>query len=145
MPNIRWLLSVITRLHRFAYLATDGWVGARAFSMRFLLLFHTGRQTGLERITPLLCLAEGDRWIVVGSNAGDDRTPAWWLNLQHKPEATVQFRRARVPVTAREATGPEYEPLWQRLCDAYSYYDHYRERTQRHLPIVVLDRAVRQR
>jgi deazaflavin-dependent oxidoreductase (nitroreductase family) len=141
VPNIRWLLSLITRLHRFAYLATDGWIGSRTISMRFLVLFHLGRKTGLERITPLLCIVEDTRWIVIGSNAGDDRPPAWWLNLQHKPEVQVQYRRERVDVQAREVEDSEYDALWAKLQSAYPYYDNYRQRTDRKIPIVVLDRS----
>ncbi len=140
MPNIRWLIALITRLHRFTFLATDGRIGSSAFRMRFLLLGHVGRKSGLQRYTPLLCVEDEDRWIIVGSNGGDDRPPAWWLNVQTHPKAEVRYYRERVPVTAREAGESEYEALWAKLQQSYAFYDNYRTRTTRKIPVVVLER-----
>ncbi len=141
MPNIRWLLALITRLHRFVYLVSDGWIGSRALSMHFLLLFHVGRKTGLERITPLLCITENDRWIVVASNAGDERAPAWLFNLQECPEAKVRFGRDRATVKAREASGAEYDAMWAKLQDSYASYATSRENTKREVPVIALERS----
>lgn len=141
MPNIRWLISLITRVHRFVFLATDGRVGSSMLWMRFLLLGHVGRRSGLQRYTPLLCIEDGNRWIIVGSNGGDDRSPAWWLNLQSHPEAEVRCYRERITVKAREASDAEYEALWAKLQQAYSFYDNYRTRTDRKIPVVVLERC----
>lgn len=141
MPNIRWLIAFITKVHRALYLRTNGWIGARVLHMRFLLLTHRGRRSGLERVTPLLCVEDGHRWIVAASNGGDDREPAWWLNLQARPEAVVQFGGERTTVKAREASEAENAELWTRLEASYSYYDRYRERTSRHIAVVVLDRT----
>jgi len=140
MPNIRWLIALITRLHRFLFLATDGRIGSSALWMRFLLLGHTGRKSGIRRYTPLLCVEDEGRWIVVGSNGGDDRPPAWWLNLRANPEAEVRYYRERIAVEAREASEDEYEPMWARLQQSYSFYDDYRTRTDRKIPVVVLER-----
>ena len=81
MPNIRWLIALITALHRFVYRMSGGWIGGRLPGQRFLLLTTRGRRTGLERTQPLLYVRDGDDFVVVGSNGGDDRPPAWWLNL----------------------------------------------------------------
>jgi deazaflavin-dependent oxidoreductase (nitroreductase family) len=141
MPNIRWLIALITRAHRFVFVATSGWLGSWMLWMRFLLLVHTGRRSGLQRMTPLLCVEDENRWIVVGTNGGDDRPPAWCLNLQSHPEAEIRYFRNRIRVKAREASATEYEILWAKLQNSYSFYDNYRTRTDRKIPVVVLERC----
>ena len=141
MPNIRWLLALITAIHRTLYRATNGRIGARTGGVDVLLLETVGRRTGRRRRTPLLYLRDGANWVVVASNAGDDREPAWWLNLQTRPDARIQVREQRHTIRARRATGDEGERLWPRLVAAYKGYDAYRERTRREIPIVVLEPA----
>lgn len=141
MPNIRWLLALITHVHRFLYRATGGRIGARLANVDVLLLETVGRKTGQVRTTPLLYVRDGQRWVVVASNAGDARQPAWWLNLQSRPEARIQVRDEHHPVRARSATAEESEQLWPKLVAAYKYYDDYKERTSREIPIVVLEPA----
>lgn len=141
MPNIRWLLALVTRLQRFLYLKTDGAIGSSLGGMRILLLTSVGRRTGHQRITPLLFVEDGERFVVVASNAGDDRHPAWWLNLQANPDARVQIREGHHEVVARAASPEEVERLWPRLVEAYRPYEDYRRRTQREIPVVVLEPA----
>lgn len=141
MPNIRWLLALVTRLQRFLYLKTEGAIGGSMFGLRILLLTSVGRRTGHQRITPLLYVEDGDHWVVVASNAGDDRHPAWWLNLEANPRARVQVRGEHHEVLARRAEPEEEERLWPRLVDAYASFSRYREGTDREIPIVVLERA----
>lgn len=139
MPNIRWLLSLVTRIHRFVYLRSGGRIGHRLGGNPMLLLHTVGRKSGEPRITPLLYVPDGDRWLVVASNAGDDRPPAWWLNLRAQGRATIQVGTARHAVRAREA-GPEERPaLWKKACDAYPDYAEYEKRTSRRIPVVVLE------
>lgn len=140
MPNIRWLLALITRCHRFVYLRSGGWLGGRGPGKRFLLLWNTGRKTGQQRITPLLYVADGPRWIVVASNAGDPRPPAWWRNLEASPRTRIQVDRQRFDVRARRADATESARLWPLLESAYSYFPEYRARAGREIPIVVLER-----
>ena len=140
MPNVRWLLALITTVHRFLYRATGGRVGAKLAGQRMLLLEHVGRKTGRPRVTPLLYIEDGERLLLVASNAGDDRHPAWWLNLRERPEAVVQLGGSRVPVRARSAEGPERERLWPMLEACYPPYAEYRARTRREIPVVILER-----
>lgn len=141
MPNIRWLLALITSVHRFVYRVSGGRWGANLRGSRMLLLEHVGRRSGQSRSTPLLYIEDGPRWVVVASNAGDDRTPAWWLNLKHKPEAAVQVGREHHRVRAHEADISERERLWPLLEASYRHYADYRARTRREIPIVILERA----
>jgi deazaflavin-dependent oxidoreductase (nitroreductase family) len=139
VPNIRWLIALITALHRFVYQRSGGRIGGRLPGQRFLLLTTTGRRTGRERTMPLLYIPDGRGFVVVGSNGGDDRPPAWWLNLQAHPSARVQVDRQHHPVRARQARGAELDALWARLEESYRYYADYRRRTAREIPVVVLE------
>jgi len=140
MPNIRWLLTLITAVHRFLYRASGGLLGhSTVGGFRFLLLGCIGQKTGRERQIPLLYVKDGERFVVVASNAGDARAPAWWTNLLAKPDAWVQAGRERVAVRAREATPEESEALWPRLLESYRSYESYRERAGRQIPIVLLE------
>lgn len=139
MPNIRWLLALITAVHRFVYQQSGGRIGSRLPGQRFLLLTTIGRRTGRPRVMPLLYIRDGDRFVVVGSNAGDDRPPAWWRNLQAQPAAQVQAGREHHLVSAHRAQGAELDALWPRLDASYRYYADYRRRTPREIPVVVLE------
>jgi deazaflavin-dependent oxidoreductase (nitroreductase family) len=139
LPNIRWLLALITHVHRLLYTVTGGRIGGGALWFHFLMLETVGRKTGRVRRIPLLYLPDGERLVVIGSNAGDDRTPAWWLNLQAEPEATAQVGRRRLRVRGRAATPAERSALWPRLVAAYRWYDDYQRRTAREIPVVILE------
>lgn len=141
MPNIRWLLVLITRVHRALYRATGGRVGAKLFGIRVLLLTSVGRRSGLPRVSPLLYVPDEKGFVVIASNAGDERDPAWWLNLRARPEATVQAGRERCAVRAREASPEEDAQLWPRLVASYRFYARYRARAKRRIPIVILERV----
>jgi deazaflavin-dependent oxidoreductase (nitroreductase family) len=141
LPNIRWLIALVTKIHRGVYRVSGGRVGSGAFGMRFLLLRHLGRRTRRERITPLLYVSDADRWVVVASNGGDERDPAWWLNLKSHPAAQIQVGREHFRVAARAATDAECARLWPRLLAAYSSFELYRQRAKRPIPVVILERA----
>lgn len=121
------------------YRATRGRLFARIGRAPVLLLTTTGRQSGRERTAPVLYLADGERLVVIGSNAGNARPPAWTLNLKANPEAEVQVRGTRRRVRARFAEGAERDELWRRMNDQYGGFDDYRARTGRQIDLVVLE------
>jgi deazaflavin-dependent oxidoreductase (nitroreductase family) len=143
MPNIRWLLSLITRVQRWLYLRTNGAIGASIFGITMLLLTTVGRKSGRENQIPLLYIADGDRLVLIASNAGDARHPAWWHNLQANPRARVQVRGERFEVIAHTADAAERALLWPRLLATYRDFARYERKTagSREIPVVVLDRA----
>jgi len=141
MPNIRWLLALITRIHRFVYTKSGGRLGAKLLWMQMLLLVTVGRKSGREYRTPLLCIEDAGRLIVVASNGGDPRDPSWWLNLQARPDASVQNGRERFAVTWRKADEAEDADLWAKLTKAYAFFPQYREKASREIPIVILERT----
>jgi deazaflavin-dependent oxidoreductase (nitroreductase family) len=105
-----------------------------------LLLTTTGRRTGQSWTVPLLYQPDGDRWVIIASNGGNAKHPAWWLNLRAQPDASVQIGRERFPVTAVEAVGAERDSLWRRMADMYQGYDRYAQKTTRRIPVLVLQR-----
>ena len=102
------------------------------------LVEHRGRRTGRWRTTPLVYLRDGDRLVVVASQAGRSTHPLWYRNIEADPDVAVQVRGDRRPMKARTATAAERAELWPRLVDLYSDYDSYQSWTEREIPVVVL-------
>ncbi|HEV2745230.1 MAG TPA: nitroreductase family deazaflavin-dependent oxidoreductase [Rubrobacter sp.] len=128
-----------TRLHASLFRATNGRVGGRMFDSPVLLLVATGRKSSRMRTTPLLYLEDGSRYVIVASNGGAAKHPVWWLNLQAHPEATVEVGGRKTRVRATEARGGEKARLWEGLVRIYPSYEAYQKRTDREIPVVLLD------
>jgi F420H(2)-dependent quinone reductase len=99
-----------------------------------------GRKSGKHRSTPLGYLPFGNGFAVIASNAGSDRVPAWWLNLQAHPDAEVLADRTRHAVRGRVATASEDDTVWAEFARLNPGFDEYRNLTQRRIPVVVLER-----
>jgi deazaflavin-dependent oxidoreductase (nitroreductase family) len=104
-----------------------------------LLLTTVGRRSGRPRQVSLYYLEDGPNVVVVASNAGSDRDPDWWLNLQASPDAVAWLGPRRRRVRARRASPQELERIWPRLLQMYPAYETYRQRIGRELPVVVLE------
>jgi deazaflavin-dependent oxidoreductase (nitroreductase family) len=128
-------------LHRAIYRWSRGRVLGRSMGCEVILLTVSGRKTGQPRTVPIFGFAEGRTFVVVGSNAGKDRHPGWYLNLRDQPEAQLQVGGERFRVRAREATPTEREQLWPRLASQYGGYEVYRARTRREIPVLILERV----
>jgi deazaflavin-dependent oxidoreductase (nitroreductase family) len=126
--------------HTAVYRATRGVIGHRVPGLPpMLLLDHTGAKSGIERTTPLLYMKDGENVFIVASKGGYPKSPAWFHNLVANPETTVQIGAEKRPVRARVATDAERERLWPKAVDAYSGYADYQKRTDRKIPIVILE------
>jgi F420H(2)-dependent quinone reductase len=132
-------LKATGRLNIPLYRLSGGRIGGRLGRAPILLLTTVGRKSGEPRTAPLVFLPDGERMIVIGSNAGNPRPPAWALNLAANPEAEVQVRRERTPVRARIAEGAEHDELWRRMNEQFSGFDTYRDRTSREIRLFVLE------
>jgi deazaflavin-dependent oxidoreductase (nitroreductase family) len=121
------------------YRASGGRFGARMGKAPILLLHHVGRQSGKQRVSPVLYLDDGERLVVVASKGGTDRNPAWFHNLMGTPEVEVEVGRARRQVRARRASDEERAALWPRLVEMYPSYENYQRQTDRVIPVVVLE------
>ena len=127
--------------HIDRYRATDGEEGHDWQGTQTLLLTTTGRKSGEERTTPLIYGRRGDDYMIVASKGGADEPPAWYLNLQEKPEAEIQVKADVFKVSARDA-GPDEKPeMWKTMTAEWPAYDEYQQKTDREIPVVVLERA----
>jgi deazaflavin-dependent oxidoreductase (nitroreductase family) len=120
---------------------TGGLLGRRLVDNDILLLTTRGRSTGREHTVPLLYLGDGDHLVVIASYGGRDRHPEWYSNLLDEPSVTVQIAGRRRAYRARAATEEERETWWPRVVSAYSDYAVYQGRTDRQIPVVMLDPA----
>jgi deazaflavin-dependent oxidoreductase (nitroreductase family) len=137
MPG-KTMMRMISGTHEFWYRLSGGLIGGRVGGLPILLLTTTGRKSGKKRTMPLVYLQDGDDIVIIASNGGSDRHPAWWLNLKDKPEAEVQVGRDAKSVTAEKATGEERDRLWRQVVEMYKGYDEYRQMTEREIPVVIL-------
>jgi deazaflavin-dependent oxidoreductase (nitroreductase family) len=132
-------LRLTGKLNVPVYRLTGGRIGGRLNRAPVLLLTTTGRKSGQPRTAPVLYLEEGDDYVVINTNAGNERTPAWSLNLKANPDAEVEVGRRRIPVRARIAAGEEREELWRRHMRQYEGWDYYDEKLDREISVFVLE------
>jgi len=105
-----------------------------------LLLDTVGRKSGQPRTNALTYFPKGDSYVVIASVLGEARDPAWWLNLRAAPDTRIQIGRERIGVRAREAEGSERGQLWSEVVAKAPDYAEYQARTERRIPVVVLER-----
>ena len=128
--------------HINAYLETDGERGHDwKNGAPTLILTTVGRKSGEERLSPLIYGMAGDNPMIVASKGGAPEHPAWYLNLRDNPQVQVQIRGDKFDATARDATPEERPELWKQMTEIWPDYDSYQERTDREIPIVILERT----
>ena len=145
IPNLNpkdVLAKVITTIHRTLYDLSNGRIGGDLLQMPVLKLTTTGRKSGQRRTTMLTAAHElGDSAVIVASYGGDDRHPAWYLNLVDDPEVEVEMRGTSRPMRARVVSGAERDQLWAEITRRHRNYADYQRRTKREIPVIVLDPA----
>jgi deazaflavin-dependent oxidoreductase (nitroreductase family) len=134
------VLNRLMKGHTAVYRATGGLVGHRfPGAPPMLLLDHVGAKSGVKRTTPLVYVKDADDVVIVASKGGHPRHPAWYHNLRAHPDVVVQIGSERRPVRARVATERERGRLWEKAVATYGGYRGYQERTDREIPLVVLE------
>jgi deazaflavin-dependent oxidoreductase (nitroreductase family) len=127
--------------HVDKYEATDGEEGHDWQGTVTLILTTKGRRSGEQRKTPLIYQEHDGDYLVVASKGGADAPPAWYLNLSENPEVEVQVKGDKFTARARDA-GPDEKPeMWRTMTATWPAYDQYQEKTEREIPVVVLERA----
>ncbi len=128
--------------HVDRYLETDGADGYHWNGTEILILFTTGHKSGKPRRHALIFRTWGDdAYLVVASKGGNDAPPAWFRNLEADPNAEVQIKADRFPVRARVAADDEKPAMWDRMLEVWPDYAEYQKKTDRVIPVVVLERA----
>jgi deazaflavin-dependent oxidoreductase (nitroreductase family) len=134
------VLKSMNAVHRAMLKVTGGRIGREVSGMPVVELITTGRRSGQPRAVMLTSpLRDGDAYVVVASRGGDDRHPAWFLNLRDDPHVQVSVQNGpRVPMDASVATPEERARLWPQIAGKYQNYAGYQKRTEREIPLVLL-------
>ncbi len=131
-----WNASIIEEFR-----ANGGKVGG-PFEGRTLLLLHTtGAKTGQARTNPVAYMADGDRFVIFASKAGAPTNPDWYHNLIAHPDVTIEVGTETFPARARVTTGDEHDELWTRQVKLIPAFGEYQSKTERTIPVVVLERT----
>jgi deazaflavin-dependent oxidoreductase (nitroreductase family) len=134
--------SLFGERHVQRYRETDGEVGHRwKRGSKILLLTTKGRKSGEPRTRPLIYEQDGDRYVIVASKGGAPAHPGWYKNLQKDPHVELQVLDEVFPARAHTAEGEERERLWQLVNEQWPDYDSYQAKTEREIPVVVLERT----
>ena len=128
--------------HVRRYRETGGEVGHKwREGSTTLLLTTKGRTSGEPRTTPLIYAQDGDRYVIVASKGGAPEHPGWYRNLAKDPNVELQVKDEVFPARAHVAEGEERERLWRKANEVWPHYDEYQTKTDREIPVVVLERA----
>jgi deazaflavin-dependent oxidoreductase (nitroreductase family) len=121
--------------------ANAGKVGGPFEGAPVILLHHKGAKTGTERVSPLVYQPVGEAFAIFGSKGGAPTNPDWYHNLLAHPRTTVEVGTDTIAVTAREATGAERDPIWEKQKQLMSGFADYERATTRTIPVIVLERS----
>jgi deazaflavin-dependent oxidoreductase (nitroreductase family) len=134
----RW----VNVIHRTIYNVSGGRVGGKGYGMPVVQLCTVGRKSGKRRMTMLTSpVQEGDKVVLVASYGGDDRNPTWFLNLRDNPDVELTMHGKTRAMKARVASSDEKAELWPKVVAAHKGYGQYQTRTEREIPLVILEPA----
>lgn len=129
-------------VHRALVTASKGRIGGTGFGMPVVILTTTGRKSGKERTTMLTTpVHDESRVVLVASYGGDDRHPAWFLNLRENPAVELELKGKKRSMRAHVASADERATLWPQVVESYKGYAQYQTRTDREIPLVILEPA----
>lgn len=134
-------LRLAGKLNIPLYRISGGRIGGKVGRAPVLLLTTTGRKSGQQRTAPVVYLADGANLVLINTNAGNAKIPAWSFNLKANPEAEVELGREHRRVRARVAAGEERAELWRKHIEQYAGFDDYKEKLgpDREISVFVLE------
>lgn len=141
MANLKDLMAKYgTKVHEAMFDASKGRIGGNAGGMPVVKLTTTGRKSGKPRTTMLTSpLQDGDKVMLIASYGGDDRHPAWYLNLRDTPDVEATMSGSTRQMRARTASAEEKADMWPEIIRKYKGYAGYQKRTDRDIPVVILE------
>jgi len=135
-------VTLFGKEHVERYEATDGAEGYVWRNGTTILLLHTkGRRSGKDYTHPLIYRDYDGKYLIVASKGGDPEAPDWYRNIAADPEVTVQIKGEKFKAKARTATPDEKPDMWQHMTEVWPDYDAYQQKTEREIPVVVLEAA----
>jgi F420H(2)-dependent quinone reductase len=134
-------VKAMSAANTWIFRASGGRWGAKfLYGAPVLLLTTVGRKSGQPRVAPLIYLKDGERLVLVASKGGMSHHPHWYRNLENNPDVAVELPgAAKVEMRALRASDEEKALLWPRLCEIYPDYADYQARTERDIPVVILE------
>lgn len=146
MDSLDWvernwpLLGRVMQGHTAIYRASNGLIGHRfPGAPPTLLLDHVGAKSGTKRTSPLVYTVDGQNLVLVASKGGYPKNPGWFHNVVANPDTTVQVGSSHRNVHARVADAEERARLWPLVLRTYKGYADYQKRTEREIPLVILE------
>lgn len=134
--------KVVTGIHRTIFDVTKGRLLGRAMGMPVVKLTTVGRKSGLRRDTMLTSPVHDDTQVViVASKGGAPGHPAWYVNLRDHPQVMITMQGVSRRMVARTASAAERAELWPAIVTAYKGYGDYQEKTDREIPVIILEAA----
>ena len=138
MADWQWF----TKAHRAVYKATNGRIGGNLLGIRMVLMHTVGAKTGQLRSAPVACYPHPDGLLVIASNNGGPKAPAWWYNLKAHPEIEIQYGREKRLVHAEEISEEERLKYWDGMAKTNPRINHYWQQSLeeygRRIPVVLL-------
>jgi deazaflavin-dependent oxidoreductase (nitroreductase family) len=135
-------MTLYGKEHVKRYQETDGAEGFAWRNGTTILLLHTkGRKSGKDVVSPLIFREWEDAYLVVASKGGSPEPPDWYLNLEADPEVEVQIKDDTFRAKARTASPSEKPAMWQHMVEVWPDYSNYQKKTDRNIPVVVLERS----
>ena len=133
------MLQTFMGINSFLIHASHGKIGSQLGSQTILLMHTVGRKTGKLYTTPIAYFPVGNGYYVIASNWGQEKNAAWYYNLKQQPEIEIEVNGKTLKVKSREAESEEYDRLWANAVAHHPDYNHYKEMTFRHIPILVFE------
>jgi len=134
----KFFLKTFMAMNTFAIRVSRGRIGSQLGTQTILLLHTTGQRSGRRFVTPIAYFYTEGFYFLVGSNWGKERNAGWYYNLLAQPHTILEVKGNKIPVEASQAEGAEYDWLWNYAIEHHPPYQHYKEMTKRHIPIVIL-------
>jgi deazaflavin-dependent oxidoreductase (nitroreductase family) len=133
------MLQLFMGINSFMIHTSHGKIGTHLGKQTILLMYTVGRKTGKLYTTPIAYFPIENSFYVIASNWGQEKNAAWYYNLKQQSEIKIEVEGKLLPVRSREAEGEEYDRLWADAVSHHADYNHYKEMTNRHIPIIVFD------
>src|SRR4029077_12151885 len=135
---VKWIFRQFIRFQVYVYRRSGGKRLGHIRGMPVLLLTTVGRKTGKTRVNPVVYIRDGNNYVIIAANAGADKNPGWFANLQANPQTTIEVDDMTLNANSHKASKEEKARLWPRLVEQAPFFEGYRKKTTRDIPMIIL-------